>query len=193
MPPSCTPPPSHARPPPPCIHQLPPPASRTPSPSSCPPCSSSALPSPSLLRTCSHTHRAAATSPHGRPPGAPSCATPTQLPFPMAPTSTGLRQHRVCLREEAPILSVPAGVHHLHHAHRGTRRPRTRSTTNICQNHELVRRITEHIPLRCTSASVCVQFFCTPCLLWPSHTIRYDKAATMAYFRNINQDNNFVY
>ena len=182
MPPSCTPPPSHARPPPPCIHQLPPPASCTPSPSPCPPRSSSALPSPSLLWTCSHTHWAAAASPCGRPPGAPSCVMPTQPPFPMAPTSAGLQQHRVCLCVEAPILGVPAGVHHLHHAHGGVWRPRTCSTTNIRQNRKLARRIMECILLWCTSVSVCVQFFYTPCLLWPSHTIQYDKAAAMAYF-----------
>ena len=48
-------------------------------------------------------------------------------------------------------------------------------------------------PGNCISASVCVQFFPTPRLLWPSDTIRYDKAAAMAYLRIKNQDDNFVY
>ena len=53
---------------------------------------------------------------------------------------------------------------------------------NIHQNHELMHGTTKCILLRCTSASVCIQFFCTPCLLWPSDTIQYNKAAAMAYF-----------
>ena len=39
---------------------------------------------------------------------------------------------------------------------------------NIRQNRELAHGITERIPLRCTTASICVQFFCTPCLPWPA-------------------------
>ena len=64
-----------------------PPASHTPSSSPCPPHSSSALPSPWLP----HGHApvlvttwATAALPHGRPPGAPSCAMPTQPPSPIA-------------------------------------------------------------------------------------------------------------
>ena len=109
------------------------PTSHMPSPSLCPPRFSSTLPSPSLLQTCSHTHCAAAASPCGRLPGAPSCVMPTQPPSPMAPTSIGLRQHRVPLHEEAPILRIPAGVHHYHHVHGGMWQPQTCSTTNICR------------------------------------------------------------
>ena len=48
-------------------------------------------------------------------------------------------------------------------------------------------------PSNCTSVSICFQFFCSPCLLWPSNTIWYDKAAAMAYLQIKNQDDNFVY
>ena len=48
-------------------------------------------------------------------------------------------------------------------------------------------------PRNCTGVSVCIQFLCTPCLLWSNDTIQYDKAAAMAYLQMKNQDDNFVY